>query len=568
MIDIHNMSHRFSLPWSEMTAANFIHREKALLLLWLVANLVIGALTVHQHGMSIDEPNNYRYAADTLDAYPSLFGTLYEPKYNSSYDGHGPAFVTIVSILIRIIQSVVPNVFTTDLWHFSYFITFQLSGLCLYWLIKRWFNNWTAWGILSLFITQPILWGHAFINPKDIPFMAFFLASIATGFAMVDGISRQASYAEIGMGNSAPTNHASRTLWRPFISQVSGGFANPSVWFAGIVLGLTSSIRILGPYAGAIVVLYALFRSPRRTPGILLVYFLIAVITCFLTWPFLWVDPFARFLHGFNVASEFPWQGSVLFEKKVIEATELPARYLPKMMSIQFTETAIILFITGAMLATWKLFKEKILVPFALILIWLLIPLSAIILSRSVVYDGFRQIFFLIPPLFICAGFAFDWIFDKLKTVSLRLLALVLMVAPGIFSIITLHPYEYIYYNSIVGGVQGAYEKYELDYWATSYREVALFVNEIAPPNAHVVIFGPVDVYAPYSRPDIELNSQKEARILKEHENIVFDYVVMLNRRKVIRYRCEDVETIKTVERGDAVLVVVKKIPLGQNDCP
>src|SRR5215210_3632186 len=114
MIDISNSG---CCEGYSVTNSKTIRLEKVLLLLWFVLNLGIGALTVHEYGMSIDEPNNYRYAADTLEAYPSLFGILYEPKYDSSYEGHGPAFVTIVSILIRVIQGVFPNVFTPDLWH-------------------------------------------------------------------------------------------------------------------------------------------------------------------------------------------------------------------------------------------------------------------------------------------------------------------------------------------------------------------------------------------------------------------------------------------------------------------
>src|SRR5262245_43266889 len=102
-----------------MTDSKMIRYEKALLLLWFVVNLAIGALTVNEFGMSLDETNNYRYASDTLDAYPSLFGMLYKPKYESSYEGHGPTFVTIVGILVRIIQGLFPNVVTPDLWHFS-----------------------------------------------------------------------------------------------------------------------------------------------------------------------------------------------------------------------------------------------------------------------------------------------------------------------------------------------------------------------------------------------------------------------------------------------------------------
>ena len=87
-----------------MTDSKTIRLEKTLLLVWFLINLAIGALTVHEYGMSIDETNNQRYAADTLDAYPSLFGLRYEPRYDSSYDGHGPSFVTIAVLSIHTVD--------------------------------------------------------------------------------------------------------------------------------------------------------------------------------------------------------------------------------------------------------------------------------------------------------------------------------------------------------------------------------------------------------------------------------------------------------------------------------
>jgi hypothetical protein len=34
-----------------------------------------------------------------------------------------------------------------------------------------------------------------------------------------------------------------------------------------------------------------------------------------------------------------------------------------------------------------------------------------------------------------------------------------------------LHPYEYTYYNSFIGGTKGAFRKFETDYWLTCYKE-------------------------------------------------------------------------------------------------
>ena len=237
-------------------------------------------------------------------------------------------------------------------------------------------------------------------------------------------------------------------------------------------------------------------------------------------------------------------------------------------MIFQFTEITIILFAAGVLMAFWMTFKKKNIELLALLLVWFLTPLSAIILSRSVVYDGFRHILFLLPPLFICTGFVFEWIFDKVKFTTLRLIVLALATLPGIFSIVTLHPYQYVYYNSFVGGTQGAYENYELDYWATSYRELALFLNETAPQDANVVILGSVGTYRPYSRPDINLFDTNDANRLKEREDIALDYAVIFNRRNLLQDSCRSAETIKSIERDGAILAVLKKIRLGQVDCP
>jgi hypothetical protein len=119
-----------------------------------------------------------------------------------------------------------------------------------------------------------------------------------------------------------------------------------------------------------------------------------------------------------------------------------------------------------------------------------------------------------------------------------------------------------------VGGTRGAYGKYELDYWATSYREAALFLNENAAADARVAVYGPVEIVNPYTRPDIRLNIGAVARKLRENQNAVFHYAVILNRRNTSGDICKNARTVKTVERDGALLMVVKEIPPGEEDCP
>jgi hypothetical protein len=78
-----------------------------------------------------------------------------------------------------------------------------------------------------------------------------------------------------------------------------------------------------------------------------------------------------------------------------------------------------------------------------------------------------------------------------------------IVLAPGVVGIVRLHPYEYVYYNELVGGVRGAYGQFELDYWCTSYREAVQAVNRIAPPAAKVAIWGPHSAAEPFLREDL-----------------------------------------------------------------
>ena len=76
----------------------------------------------------------------------------------------------------------------SDLRHMFYFITYLAGVWAFYALGMRWLTRNAALGATLLFITQPLLWGHAFMNPKDTPFLAFFLLSIFFGFKMADDI--------------------------------------------------------------------------------------------------------------------------------------------------------------------------------------------------------------------------------------------------------------------------------------------------------------------------------------------------------------------------------------------
>jgi len=91
-------------------------------------------------------------------------------------------------------------------------------------------------------------------------------------------------------------------------------------------------------------------------------------------------------------------------------------------------------------------------------------------------YDEIRHFLFIIPPLICIAGLALNWTLERLLTKPVvgrfALAALVVYLILQVRIMWMLHPYEYTYFNRLIGGIEGASKNgYEAEYWTTSYKE-------------------------------------------------------------------------------------------------
>ncbi len=157
----------------------------------ILLNVLLGVLVVRDYGESWDEAGIYAYAKESIRAYFNLIenGTL--PHYvnvPTNAVNYGPAYAMVNALLAQGLHAIIPAWSWIDGWHFGEFIAFQISILSLYFLSRKWMGGWAAFGTALIYSTQPLLWGHAFINPKDIPFLAFFLATVTAGIYMVDAL--------------------------------------------------------------------------------------------------------------------------------------------------------------------------------------------------------------------------------------------------------------------------------------------------------------------------------------------------------------------------------------------
>jgi hypothetical protein len=132
-----------------------------------------------------------------------------------------------------------------------------------------------------------------------------------------------------------------------------------------------------------------------------------------------------------------------------------------------------------------KEFTEDHIIDFVNLILFFL-PLLAVILLHSTLYDGWRQMFFLYGPFMMLSMTGFfallRWakglqpvIFSKWARMSLFMLVLASVISMTSF-MIGHHPHQNVYFNRLAG--KHTTRDFEGDYWGLSYRQALEYLVE------------------------------------------------------------------------------------------
>jgi hypothetical protein len=519
----------------------------------IAVNLLIGGFVFRDYGLSWDEPLFYQYADALGYAYSPTewFSGSFdlENSYGPSAEDHktrGPAYLFLARNFVYGLIALGSD--SASAWHLVNFVFFQLGVYCFYRLATRWLSGRAVFFASAFFSFQPLLWGHAFINPKDPPFLTFFLAAVCLGFEWVDEF-----------------HAAQNNFWKLFV--------------AAVCLGIATSIRVLGPLAGMLVFGYgvaSIFTRRGLKPAAnptksaeadsplnkfiqpIAVYIAIAIPVMLLTWPYLWENPIGRFVETLRFMSDNPTQLAVLFNGEIFRADDMPIRYIPFMLATTLTEPTWILFGLGFVVGIRKFLKadSSKLASLALTFGWFAIVIAYLLLQRPAVYDGLRHFLFILPPIFIVCGFAFEWVLENAHF-WLRAGLVSLVFLPSLAGIIQLHPYEYAYYNAFVGGTSGAFRRYETEYWLTCYKDAVENFEALNHPSATLYVHREAYIAEYYASP---LTIVRELREFREAV-LPGDFVLVNTRTNDDRSIFRDAPPVVQIRRGGAIFCEVKQIP-------
>jgi hypothetical protein len=258
----------------------------------------------------------------------------------------------------------------------------------------------------------------------------------------------------------------------------------------GVLTGAALGIRVFGLlllfYAGVAIVTYqrrplpdrAWWRFLLESAWRLLPAVLAAYAIMILAWPWAALAPLNP-LRGLFEFSEFQYAIRTLLAGQVYEMAKVPRLYVPIYILIR---TPLIMLLGAALSLALALLPRAATAAcsgrreIALVAVTVFFPLACEVVSHGPAFSGLRHFLFVIPALAVLAGIGLD---GAARALSMRGRAvaaggLALMAASVLFdgvTLVRLHPYEYLFYNATVGGLEGASRRYDLDYWFSSMPE-------------------------------------------------------------------------------------------------
>lgn len=262
----------------------------------------------------------------------------------------------------------------------------------------------------------------------------------------------------------------------------------------GLMTGAALGIKVLGlllvGYVGVMILLSTPASMPltsheawrfvwasfiRFVPALAIAYVIMIV-----TWPWSALSPLNP-IRGLFSFAEFHYNIRTVLDGTVYRMATIPRLYVPVYIFIKLP----LLMLTGALLAMMfaatavvartgldrRARNEVAMVSFATIF-----PVLCEVVAHGPAFCGLRHFLFVLPPIAILAGIGLDRVVTRLSALrrqfGIAALAVILVgFSWNAVTLVRLHPYEYLVFNPLVGGLEGASRRYAMDYWFTIMPE-------------------------------------------------------------------------------------------------
>ena len=480
--------------------------DLAIILLLSVMSIAAVVTTSNDVGITYDEP---LYAGQAMKAADWLKLLFTEPRTALSREGildHWNPKIKDINELqpatTKWVNGIVGALTGGNL-RAGTAVFFALMLAVVYWFGTRAFSRTVGLFAACVLATLPRVFGHAHLTTLDVPVAAMVMLTTAIVWRT---FREENGEWKMENGNNKNSRRLFSICHLPF-----------SILLCGVSLGLAVGTKMNGLLVLPTVLMWmAVMR--RWSWKIAFALFVIAPLTFFLSWPWLWLNPVGN-------AVEYFWYHLKHYPVLVTyfgrDYEYAPWHYPLVMIGITTPAVVLLLSLVGVVAQSVRLRKARRTPELvredqlnhpqqveasrcannrahALLLLSLLVQLAAFMLPTTPKYNGVRIFLPAFPFLALFAGVGFDvlcrWLTQRLKTEQmspalLTFLLGLLCLAPSVRAIGRVHPFELSYYNVLIGGVRGAVARgFEPTYWGETLLHALDALNKHTPPNGVVCI--------------------------------------------------------------------------------
>lgn len=526
---------------------------KVFIWLFFIGILGLGIFIYKDFGISMDEATNRERGIVSLNYIGDLWNIRliqndavlsqfkYLPRLDQYLEGHGGsaehgALFDILAVSLERLGNIGGGTVYQKIYQFRHFLNFLVffAGLiALYQLSFRRFQSaWIGGLTVLLMLLSPRFFAESFYNAMDLVYLALFTIAL---------------------------NAAIGYLLKP-------NFTNAVI--CAIICGLAIDVRITGivlPFMLVTINILQALRGSVTWQNVLKNLLIFTVVICLVVvtfWPWLWAQPLHNFLYALKVLSKIPVALDLLYFGQVISVSKIPWHYPLIWIGISTPILYLLLFAVGSLATTINLCKRNVRLWQSNIelqdwLFWAIFfcPLIAVITLHSVLYDGWRHLYFIYPAFLLLAtkGLLIVWNFCKSKLLKRLFISLVSLnlIWIGVW-MVQAHPLQNVFFNSLVPA--GWKSQFEVDYWGLSTKQGFEYIAKIDERDLIEILPGGLMNLDLASK---ILNPKDAMRFKLASDTDSFDYLITSFRTNPSILNTPTLIPLKTVDvNGETVLAV------------
>jgi len=425
--------------------------QKKILYLFFTIYFLTGSYLSLTNGISHDEYHEQQNWIINIASVKDFFLTSsYDDLLNYRDKYHGIAFQIIsqpIQYLIKDLVIYYNN--TSELGglliskHFVVFLFFSISGLFFFLIINKITKDFVVSGIsTALYLTYPYLFGHALFNPKDIPFLSFWIICSYFSLRLVEDFYLKKKIK---------------------ISQ----FIVLAFFTAFLV-----SIRIIGlliliQYLVSILIFLQITKK-----NLISLFFFVFFI--YILNPIFWHNPL-ELINSIKWMGKYPQNICTLTNGSCLYSLSLPSSYYFIWLFYKLPILILIGYFIFPIIES-KIFKNDVVsIYYGTLLIIAPVIIIIFILKDVAIYDELRHLLFIFP-LILIVSLSNLYIYLKKKLFYIfATLVLIFFVMENI----SLNPYQYTWLNSF-SKFKDIEKNFEVDYWGISNKNLQKKIIEFS----------------------------------------------------------------------------------------